>query len=86
MLPAGRQAVCTAVDVPAHRVTHTVFDYVDPYLLTHNGPARPCACLQVEVDLGLSAHANARSYYDNRRKHQARQHAQCSVLSQLQLL
>jgi hypothetical protein len=31
------------------------------------------ACLQVEVDLGLSAHANARAYYDNRRKHQARQ-------------
>ena len=33
------------------------------------------ACPQVEVDLGLSAHANARAYYDNRRKHQARQPA-----------
>ncbi|EFN57403.1 hypothetical protein CHLNCDRAFT_57209 [Chlorella variabilis] len=27
---------------------------------------------KVEVDLGLSAHANARTYYDSRRKHQAR--------------
>jgi hypothetical protein len=27
---------------------------------------------QVEVDLALSAHANARVYYDSRRKHQAR--------------
>lgn len=25
---------------------------------------------QVEVDLALSAHANARAYYDSRRKHQ----------------
>jgi hypothetical protein len=27
---------------------------------------------KVEVDLALSAHANARVYYDSRRKHQAR--------------
>ena len=27
---------------------------------------------QVELDLVLSAHANARSFYDNRRKHRAR--------------
>ncbi|GAB4824054.1 hypothetical protein N2152v2_011100 [Parachlorella kessleri] len=28
---------------------------------------------KVEVDLGLSAHANARAYYDSRRKHQTKQ-------------
>ena len=32
----------------------------------------PCLlCRQVEMDLALTAHANARTYYDARRKHQA---------------
>ena len=43
-------------------------------------PPRP----QVEVDLGLSAHSNARAYYDSRRKHQTKQ-ARSRLLAVCQL-
>ena len=43
-------------------------------------PSYSCRCIQVEIDLALSAHANARAYYDSRRKHQA---SGCMLLSML---
>ncbi|KAL4420985.1 hypothetical protein ABPG77_001304 [Micractinium sp. CCAP 211/92] len=53
------------------RVTLLLSNWLDEEDGDDEAATRPAT--RVEVDLGLSAHANARAYYDSRRKHQVKQ-------------
>ncbi|KAL4425918.1 hypothetical protein ABPG75_009934 [Micractinium tetrahymenae] len=53
------------------RVTLLLSNWLDEEEGDEEAATRPAT--KVEVDLGLSAHANARAYYDSRRKHQTKQ-------------
>ncbi|PSC75362.1 nuclear export mediator factor Nemf-like isoform X1 [Micractinium conductrix] len=77
MIKAERRAgnpvagLIDSLQLERSRVTLLLSNWLDSEEGDEEAATRPAT--KVEVDLGLSAHANARSYYDSRRKHQTKQ-------------
>lgn len=73
-IPTSPPPPTPTVTTTTPTTTHTPFsarsNWLDEEEDDEEAATRPAT--RVEVDLGLSAHANARAYYDSRRKHQAR--------------